>query len=118
MIRHLLRCMSPEVALPGPWNIARRRLLMAEERTGDHSLSTTAHDPEAGISPAEIPQRNSLPASRAAWPLTAEAQQPANLPTIGFFRGQWVAAFGQRQSTTTRADTCLSRVFCALPSFA
>src|SRR6266702_5557908 len=93
----------PRLYLPGPWNIARRRLLMAEERTGDHSLSTTAHDPEAGISPAEIPQRNSLPASRAAWPLTAEAQQPANLPTIGFLgsatpasRGQWVAAFGQR----------------------
>jgi hypothetical protein len=30
-------------------------------------------------------------------------------------KAQWVAAFGQRQSTTTRADTCLSRVFCALP---
>jgi putative tryptophan/tyrosine transport system substrate-binding protein len=39
----------------------------------------------------------------AAWPLTAGAQQPAKLPTIGFLgaatpsaRSQWVAAFVQR----------------------
>jgi putative ABC transport system substrate-binding protein len=39
----------------------------------------------------------------AAWPLAANAQQPAKLPTIGFIvsgtrssHGQWVAAFAQR----------------------
>jgi hypothetical protein len=48
---------------------------------------------------AEIPQRNSLPASQATWPLTAEAQQPANLPTIlgsdtPATQRQWVADLG------------------------
>jgi len=37
----------------------------------------------AGKSSAEIPHRNSLPPYRAAWPLTAEAQQPANLRPSG-----------------------------------
>jgi putative tryptophan/tyrosine transport system substrate-binding protein len=42
-------------------------------------------------------------AAAAAWPVAAGAQQPANLPTIGFLGaatsssyGQWVAAFVQR----------------------
>src|SRR6266446_8955177 len=39
----------------------------------------------------------------AAWPITARAQQPGKLPTIGYLgsatpasQGQWVAAFVQR----------------------
>jgi len=41
-------------------------------------------DPEAGLSEAEIAQRNGRPASRAAWPLTAQAHQLANFDRDGW----------------------------------
>jgi hypothetical protein len=83
-------------------------------RQSCHSISGAeyASSPEAGISPAEVPQLNSLMSSRATWPLTAGAQQPARPTTIGFLESPLSQpkangpAFRKRQSTTTQADRC------------